>query len=429
MKNYIYSELTQKEKVSLTQRPSISFEKSFDIVRNIIEEVKQNGFDAVKKFSEKYDKFSGSDFKVSQDEINNSEYELDEELKSAIDNAYSNIYEFHKNQIPCSYSSEVIEGINCRREFRPIENVGLYIPGGTAVLPSTMLMLGIPAKIAGCSRVVAISPTKENIHPAILYSAKICNVSEFYKVGGAHGIALLAYGAKEIKKVDKIFGPGNQYVTAAKMLASIDSKGCAIDMPAGPSEVLIIADSFANPAYVAADLLSQAEHGIDSQVVLLSNSGLLIQQVNLEIKNQLNNLPRKEYAEKALNNSFSVKFETLDEAMKFSNEYAPEHLIINCENSEILSNKVVNAGSVFLGQYSPESAGDYASGTNHSLPTYGFVKAYSGVSVESFMKSITFQNLSKDGLKNISKTVIKLAETEKLEAHANAVKIRIKDES
>lgn len=347
------------------------------------------------------------------------------DLKKAIKIAAKNIEKFHSKQKPKEYSIKTMQGIECSRIFKPIENVGLYVPGGSAVLVSTLLMLGIPAIIAGCKRIVVSSPARNGIvHPAVAYTALLLEVNEFYKVGGAQAIAMMAYGTKKVKKVDKIFGPGNQYVTAAKTLVSIDPQGCAIDMPAGPSEVLIIADKYANPKFIASDLLSQAEHGSDSQVILLTYDETLARKVLIEIKKQLSTLPRKKIAESSLKSSFIFIVDSIEMAIKLSNDYAPEHLILNIKNPERFTKKIMNAGSVFVGQYSPESAGDYASGTNHSLPTYGYAKSIGGLSVESFMKPITFQKLSKEGLKNISETVIKLAETEQLTAHANAVKIR-----
>jgi len=346
-------------------------------------------------------------------------------VRKAIITAADNIFKFHEMQKKNGYEIETMHGIKCWRKSVPIENVGLYVPGGSAVLVSTMLMLGIPAKIADCKRVVVCSPVKNEINPALAFAARICEVDEFYKIGGAHAIAMMAYGIEDVKKVDKIFGPGNQYVTAAKTLVSIDPDGCAIDMPAGPSEVLVIADDSALSSFVAADLLSQAEHGEDSQVILITTSKNLAEQVLIELKNQLQLLPRKLIAEKSLSNSRIILVQNLEEAIEISNRYAPEHLILAVQNPNKLLKKIVNAGSVFIGNYSPESAGDYASGTNHSLPTYGYAKSYSGVSVESFMKSITFQKLSKDGLKKIAQTVITLTEVEKLQAHANAIKIRL----
>lgn len=424
MKKYYYKNLTEEKLISLTKRNSINFEKVFSIIKPILKDVKQHGLKAALKYAKKFDNFESQKIKVTEKEFEEAEKKLEVKIKKALGSAAKNIEKFHRMQSPKSYEIETIPGIKCSREFKAIENVGLYIPGGNAVLPSTMLMLGIPAKIAGCKRIAVFSPSKNNkINFPLLYAAKICGIDEFYKIGGAQAIALMAYGDKKIQKVDKIFGPGNQYVTAAKLLISID--GCAIDMPAGPSEVLIIADENANPAFLASDLLSQAEHGPDSQVILVCNSILIAEKVNKEIQKQLKELPRKDFARKSLANSFILIVENLEQAFYFSNKYAPEHLIINLKDSAKYKSKIINAGSVFLGQYSPESAGDYASGTNHSLPTSGFSKSFGGVSVESFMKSITFQKLNKIGLKNISSTVKLLAETEDLTAHKKSVEIRL----
>jgi histidinol dehydrogenase len=427
MRRYNIKELTPAEHKSLFSRPAINFEITFEVVKPILNGIKQNGVNSAVAFAKKFDDFGGENLLVSKQEFNEAEKNLDKNIKNALENAVKNIEKFHIEQKPRSYEIETAEGVKCSREFRAVENVGLYIPGGSAILPSTMLMLGIPAKIAGCKRVVAVSPTKKKINHPLLYAAKICGVNEFYKIGGAQAIGLLAYGGDSIPKVNKIFGPGNQFVTAAKMLVSIDSEGCSIDMIAGPSEVLIIADENAEPAFVAADLLSQAEHGPDSQAVLVSNSETAIKKINLELEKQLKELPRKELAGKSLLNSFSLLVENLDDAVEFSNNYAPEHLILNIKNAENIKDKIQNAGSVFIGNYSPESAGDYASGTNHSLPTSGYAKSFGGITVESFMKSITFQELSKKGLKNISNTIGTLAETEGLFAHKNAVSIRNKN--
>jgi len=427
MKIFSIKNISRNKLQKLFSRPAIESEKVYEIVKPIIADVKKNGLAAALKYAKKYDGFETNNIVVSKKEIERAEKLLDRESKKAILTAFKNIERFHTQQFPKNYSIETMTGIKCSREFRAIENVGLYIPGGTAVLPSTMLMLGIPAKIAGCKRVVALSPTKKEINPVVLFAAKICEVDEFYKIGGAQGVALLAYGDKTIPKVDKLFGPGNQYVTAAKSLISLDPQGCAIDMPAGPSEVLIIADEKANPSFVAADLLSQAEHGVDSQVILLTTSEKLATQVQVEIKNQKKYLLRKNIIDGALMNSFVLKVNSIEEAIELSNRYAPEHLILNIKNAEKYKKKIVNAGSVFLGSYSSESIGDYASGTNHSLPTYGFAKTFGGISVESFMKTITFQNVNKTGFDNIASTVIKLASLEKLDAHANAIKVRIKN--
>jgi len=427
MKIYSLKNISQKKLSELFSRPAIESEKVFEIVNPIIADVKKNGLKAALRYAKKYDGFTGTYIIVSKKEIKHAEKKLDRESKKAILTAFKNIEKFHSRQYPKNYSIETMPGINCSREYRAIENVGLYIPGGTAVLPSTMLMLGIPARIAGCKRVIALSPTKKEIDPAVLFAAKICEVDEFYKIGGAQGIALMAYGDKSIRKVDKIFGPGNQYVTSAKSLVSIDPQGCAIDMPAGPSEVLIIADAKANPSYVASDLLSQAEHGVDSQVILLTTSEKLIAQVQVEIKKQKKYLSREKFIDGALKNSFVLLVDSIEEAIELSNDYAPEHLILNINNAGKYRKKIINAGSVFLGSYSAESIGDYASGTNHSLPTYGYAKTFGGISVESFMKTMTFQNVSELGFKNIASTVIKMASLEKLDAHANAIKVRMKN--
>ena len=427
MKIFELKNLNKEEIQSLAKRPAIDFSNAFGIVKPMLEEIKQNGLFAALAYAKQLDNFSGENILVSEDEFSSAENNLSSEIKTAIITAAANIRAFHEKQIPNTYEIETMPGVKCSREFRAIDNVGLYVPGGSAILPSTMLMLGIPASIAGCKRVVACSPAKDGkVNDALLFAAKICGVKEFYKLGGAQAIALLAYGSEEIKKVDKFFGPGNQFVTAAKLLASIDVDGCAIDMPAGPSEVLVIADEMANDAFVASDLLSQAEHGADSQVVLLTFSNVFAKSVLVEVVKQLHDLPRKEIAEQSLKNSFILICDNLEEAISFSNNYAPEHLILHLENAENYRNKITNAGSVFLGKYSPESVGDYASGTNHSLPTYGYAKSFSGVSVESFMKAITFQQLTKEGLQCIAPTVTTLAEAEMLSAHKNAVTIRLK---
>ena len=426
MKTHYYNKLSKDEIAELTKRPAINLEKVIKVVKPILDDIKQNGLNAAINYAKKFDSFEGEELLVSPKEFDEAEKELDSKVKSALETAAKNIEKFHAQQLPSSYSVETMSGVNCSREYRAIENVGLYIPGGSAVLPSTMLMLGIPAKIASCKRVVACSPAKEGkINTPLLYAAKLCGVKEFYKIGGAQAVGLMAYGSENFNPVNKIFGPGNQYVTAAKLLVSIDSNACTIDMPAGPSEVLVIADDNADASFVASDLLSQAEHGVDSQVVLVTTSESKSTEIRNEVDKQLAELPRKEFASKALENSFILIVDKIDEAVDFSNQYAPEHLIINVENFEDLKTKIVNAGSVFLGQYSPESVGDYASGTNHSLPTYGYAKTFGGVNVEMFMKSLTFQNLTKEGLQNIAETVETLAQVENLTAHKNAVSIRL----
>jgi len=427
MRTFIYSELSKGQVLRLTKRPAINFTRTFEIVKPVINEIKSRGLKAALKYAKKFDGLDGNDFIVTENEIRQAKKNIAPQIKKAVDSAYANIRKFHLKQLPASFEIETVRGVKCSREYRAIEDVALYIPGGTAVLPSTMLMLGVPAQIAGCKRVVVCSPAKDGkINEVLLYAAGKCGIKEFYKIGGAQAIALLAYGDKKIPGVSKILGPGNQYVTAAKLLVSIDPDGCAIDMPAGPSELLVIADETANPAFVAADLLSQAEHGTDSQVILITDSRTFLKRVDAEIKKQLRLIPRKEYAAVALKNSFTLLVDNIEEGIDFSNLYAPEHLIINVKNPNKYKSKVKNAGSVFFGNFSPESAGDYASGTNHSLPTYGFAKTFGGVTVESFMKPVTFQSLSAEGLKNISETIITLAETEDLTAHKKAVEIRLR---
>ena len=427
MRTYYLNKLSGEEINGLTKRPAINLEKILETVKPVLNEIKADGLHAALKYAKKFDGFDQNEIKVTQEEFDEAEAKLAPEIKSALETAYNNIKKFHLNQLPSKYEVETMSGVKCSREFRAIENVGLYIPGGSAVLPSTMLMLGVPAKIAECKRIIVCSPSKNGkINFPLLYAAKLCGIDEFYKIGGAQAIGLMAYGDKTIPKVNKIFGPGNQYVTASKLMVSIDADGCSIDMPAGPSEVLVIADTNANPAFVAADLLSQAEHGVDSQVVLITTTLGMANNIELELVNQLEDLPRKNFAAKALENSFTLITESIDGAIEFSNKYAPEHLIINVKNASDYVSKISNAGSVFLGEFSPESAGDYASGTNHSLPTYGYSKTFGGVTVESFMKSMTIQSLTKEGLKNISGTVETLAETEGLHAHKNAVSIRLK---
>ena len=404
----------------------ISLENS---VRNILMEVKEKGDEAVRLYSGKFDNVSLEKFEVSSKEMKEADMLVPAELKTAIQEAYANIELFHKSQVERVKVIETMPGVQCWRKMLAIQKVGLYIPGGTAPLFSTVLMLGIPARIAGCKeRILCSPPSKEGgLRPEILYAAKVAGISKIFKVGGVQAIAALAFGTETIPKVNKIFGPGNQYVTCAKQL--VQREGTAIDMPAGPSELAVYADQSANPAFLAADLLSQAEHGVDSQVLLVCSSTVLAEQVLLQIEQQVKKLARKEIAGKALENSKIILVPDAEEAMKLLNEYAPEHLILACENAQELADKVVNAGSVFLGHYSPESAGDYASGTNHTLPTNGYAKAFSGVSLNSFVKKITFQKLSQDGLSRIGKTIKLMAEAEGLGAHAYAVTIRLKDYS
>lgn len=420
------NKISERKLNLLFTRPALNNLKINSQVKSILENVKKYGDKSVINYAKRFDNYSGKNLKVTKLEIEEATKNVFPELRKAIKTAYSNIKKFHEYQLPIGYAVETRKGVLCGRKFVPIENVGIYIPGGSAVLISTIMMLAIPAKLAGCKRIILCSPCGgDKLNPAVLFTAKLCGISEIYKVGGAHAIGMLAYGTKTFKKVDKIFGPGNQYVTSAKTQVSIDPLGCAIDMPAGPSEVLVIADKFANPTFIASDLLSQAEHGADSQVILITDNEGIGQKVKAEIEAQLKKLPRRKIAEASLKESFILVVPNLNKAFELSNEYAPEHLILNIRNAEKHFSKIKNAGSVFIGPYSPESAGDYSSGTNHSLPTYGYAKSYGGVSVEMFMKSITFQKLTKEGLLNISESVIKLAETEKLEAHANAVKVRL----
>lgn len=426
MKKYYFNEISKSKRRTLLKRKAITSLSIKKSVEKISSDVKQNGLESAIKYAKKFDGFSSDNIYVTEKEFNKAEEYLSSDIKLEIKSAYKNIYEFHKLQYPRGYSSETLRGVNCERKFIPIQNVGIYIPAGTAPLPSTMLMLGIPAQIAGCKRIVASSPAKNNVNPAILYAAKLCGIKEFIKIGGPQGISLLAYGDDSFKKVDKIYGPGNQYVTAAKSLISVDPDGCAIDMISGPSELLIIADDKANHEFIASDLLSQAEHGNDSVVVLSTTSETLCNKVELSLYRQIEKLPRKNLAEQALKNSFCMIFNNLNEAIGFSNDFAPEHLILNLKRAKKYLDKIVNAGSVFVGEYTPESAGDYASGTNHSLPTYGFARSSGGVSVEMFMKGVTFQSITKSGLKNLSQTIITLAEVESLQAHAEAVRMRLK---
>ena len=410
----------------LLVRPSIDNKLLLKQVGKILADVQIKGDAALKKYTKKFDGITLRKLFVDAKDLKQSESKITVELKIAIDQAFDNILKFHLTQKEEMKEVETMLGVKCWRKSIPLDRVGFYIPGGTAPLFSTVLMLGVPAMVAGCKEIVLCTPVSKEgiIHPAILYAASKVGIKHICKVGGAQAIAAMAYGTETIQKVSKIFGPGNQYVTAAKQLVQLD--GTAIDMPAGPSEVCVIADSTARPDYVAADLLSQAEHGIDSQVLLISDNAELIEQVNLALETQLNELSRKKIAQKALQNSKAILVANLDEAMSISNLYAPEHLIIASNNAITYGDQVINAGSVFLGHHTPESAGDYASGTNHTLPTNGHAKAYSGVSVDSFVKKVTFQKITEEGIRNLGKTVITMAEAEGLDAHANAVKIRIK---
>ena len=411
----------------LIKRPVINQEQLTESVSNIISDVTLNGDTALIKYANMFDGVELKSLEVSEREIAKAQKQVSNKLKQAIQTAYNNIYAFHKAQQQQEEVIETTPGVKCWRKSVAIEKVGLYIPGGSAPLFSTILMLGIPSQIAGCKELVLCTPPNSNqeINPVILYTANLIGINKIYKAGGAQAIAAMAYGTKTIPQVYKIFGPGNQYVTKAKEL--VQQAGVAIDMPAGPSEVLVIADDTCNPAFVAADLLSQAEHGSDSQVILLSNNQSVVKKCLTEVYQQVEFLPRKEIALKALGNSKAIVLNNLDECFTLSNQYAPEHLIIASEKAKDYSNNIINAGSVFLGNYSCESAGDYASGTNHTLPTNGYAKNYSGVSLDSFVKKITFQELSKEGINNIGEAIEIMAEAEDLIAHKNAVSLRLKE--
>jgi histidinol dehydrogenase len=411
---------------NLLKRPAMETASLEASVSAVLKEVKENGDEAVRRFTTIFDKVVLDKIEVTEDEIKKAISETSSELKEAIQIAAKNIQTFHEAQLQEEAIIETMPGIQCYRKKIGIEKVGLYIPGGTAPLFSTILMLGIPAKMAGCKEIILCTPPDKsgNIHPAILYAAHITGTTRIFKAGGAQAIAAMAYGTSTIPKVYKIFGPGNQYVTAAKQL--VQKEGVAIDMPAGPSEVGVWADATAKPSFVAADLLSQAEHGSDSQVLLVTDNENIAKEVEQELIIQLDLLPRKEMATKAISNSKIILVKDEEEGMELMNEYAAEHLILASDNAEVLAQKVVNAGSVFIGHYAPESVGDYASGTNHTLPTNGYATAYSGVSIDSFIKKITFQQLTREGLKNISTTVTTMAMAEGLQAHAEAVNVRFK---
>lgn len=410
----------------ISQRPVLKNIELDELVQQIFSEIKRNGDSTLKKYTRLFDGVNIDNIIVSRKEIEDSIKLVPDDLKKAIQLAKGNIEKFHTAQTEQKKIIETIAGVSCWRESRPINKIGIYIPGGSAPLFSTVLMLGIPAQIAGCSEVIMCTPPDKNgiINPAILYTAQLAGITAIYKLGGIQAIGAMTIGTENIPKVDKIFGPGNQYVTAAKQAAL--HYGLAIDIPAGPSELLIIADRNANPDFIAADLLSQAEHGADSQVMLLCDDEIIIDRTILAIKFQADKLPRREIAIKALQNSKAVLLGNLQDCIAFSNVYAPEHLILACKNSDEMTDKVTNAGSVFLGNYSCESIGDYASGTNHTLPTNGYAKNYSGVSLDSFVKKITFQKVTEQGIKNIGPSVEIMAAAEQLEAHKNAVSIRLK---
>ena len=411
---------------ALTQRATADFSSIEPIVDEVFAAVRSNGDAAVRKYSQKFDAYTPDQLMVAAQALANAKGELSAELVAAIDVAYENIYRFHEAQKTAPVRLDTQEGVSCWQEKKPIEKVGIYIPGGTAPLFSTVLMLAIPAQLAGCRQIVLCTPpNKSGVPAAIRYAAQKCGVTLVAQIGGIQAIAALTYGTERIPKVYKIFGPGNQFVTVAKQMAT--QYQTAIDMPAGPSELLVVADSTAKPAYVAADLLSQAEHGKDSQVILVSTSEQIIPQVQAELDKQLLVLPRKEIAAAALENSLAVYFDDEQAALDFINEYGPEHYITCVENENVFVDGIINAGSVFIGNYTPESAGDYASGTNHTLPTNGYTKQYSGVNLDAFLKAITYQRISAQGIRSLGPHIEAMAAAEGLDAHKNAVSLRLKD--
>ncbi|WBL23701.1 histidinol dehydrogenase [Zunongwangia sp. HRR-M8] len=424
--NKIYNP-SKSEWDAVLKRPTKTVDDIEDTVNQIFAEVKAKGDAAVAKYTDMFDGIKLDNTLATSEEIKAAEAEISEELKSAILLAKKNIEKFHVAQKTEKVEVETTSGVKCWQEKRPIQKIGLYIPGGSAPLFSTILMLAVPAAIAGCKEIVLCTPPNKEgkVHPAILYTANLCGVTKINKIGGIQAIAALTFGTETVPKVYKIFGPGNQFVTVAKQLGT--RHNVSIDMPAGPSELLVVADDSANPAYVASDLLSQAEHGADSQVILVSTSKSFLNEVEKAVETQLNELPRKEIAEKAIDNSKLIYVENDEVALDLINEYGPEHFIISTENNEFYTEGIINAGSVFIGNYTPESAGDYASGTNHTLPTNGYAKQYSGVNLDSFMKSMTFQQISEEGIKSIGPAIELMAEAEGLQAHKNAVSLRLKD--
>ena len=411
---------------AIVERPHMDLSKLNETVSSVLKDIKDNGDEAVKRYEEKFDHVQLSSLAVTPEEIEEAMHLISPELKASLEQAHHNIAVFHEAQKFEGKKIETCSGVTCWQKSIPIEKVGLYIPGGTAPLFSTVLMLATPAKIAGCQEIVLCTPPNRagKVNPAILAAAKIAGVSKIFKAGGVQAIGAMAYGTASVPKVYKIFGPGNQFVMAAKQQVSLHD--VAIDMPAGPSEVCVVADETSNPVFVAADLLSQAEHGIDSQVILITTSEKMLDEVKAEVEKQLQPLPRREIAAKTLENSKLVLVHDKDEAMELSNCYAPEHLILSTADYEPLAAKVINAGSVFLGQWACESAGDYASGTNHTLPTHQYALAYNGVNLDSYNRKVTFQHLTEDGIRSIGNTVVCMAENEQLEAHANAMRLRIK---
>ncbi|EPA1953147.1 TPA: histidinol dehydrogenase [Vibrio alginolyticus] len=424
MRTVVWQSLSENQQDSILERPAIAEGANITTaVAEVIAKVREEGDSALIELTEKFDRVKPESIRVSSQEIKAASERLSESMKSALEQAYANISKFHKAQKPQPLKVETQPGVLCEQVTRPIQKVGLYIPGGSAPLPSTVLMLGVPAKIAGCRKVVLCSPPP--IADEILYVAKLCGIDEVYNVGGGQAVAAMAYGTETVSKVDKIFGPGNAYVTEAKRQVSNDFRGAAIDMPAGPSEVLVIADETADADFIAADLLSQAEHGPDSQVVLVTSSPVIADQVTDAVQRQLKELSREDIAEKALASSLIIISESMTQSVSISNYYGPEHLIVQTKNPRELLPLLDNAGSIFLGDWSPESAGDYASGTNHVLPTYGYTRTYSSLGLADFSKRMTVQELSADGLKNLAPTVVTMAEAEGLDAHKRAVTIRV----
>ncbi|AGV16020.1 MULTISPECIES: histidinol dehydrogenase [Vibrio] len=424
MRTVVWQSLSENQQDSILERPAIAEGANITTaVAEVIAKVREEGDSALIELTEKFDRVKPESIRVSSQEIKAASERLSESMKSALEQAYANISKFHKAQKPQPIKVETQPGVLCEQVTRPIQKVGLYIPGGSAPLPSTVLMLGVPAKIAGCRKVVLCSPPP--IADEILYVAKLCGIDEVYNVGGGQAVAAMAYGTETVSKVDKIFGPGNAYVTEAKRQVSNDFRGAAIDMPAGPSEVLVIADETADADFIAADLLSQAEHGPDSQVVLVTPSPVIADQVTDVVQRQLKELSRADIAEKALASSLIIISESMTQSVSISNYYGPEHLIVQTKNPRELLPLLDNAGSIFLGDWSPESAGDYASGTNHVLPTYGYTRTYSSLGLADFSKRMTVQELSADGLKNLAPTVVTMAEAEGLDAHKRAVTIRV----
>ncbi|HIF5564764.1 TPA: histidinol dehydrogenase [Vibrio parahaemolyticus] len=424
MRTVVWQSLSEEQQDAILERPAIAEGANITAaVADVIAKVRTQGDAALLELTEKFDRVKPESIRVPSKEINAASERLSAEMKQALEQAYSNIAKFHKAQKPQPIKVETQPGVMCEQVTRPIQKVGLYIPGGSAPLPSTVLMLGVPAKIAACRKVVLCSPPP--IADEILYVAKLCGIDEVYNVGGGQAVAAMAYGTKSVSKVDKIFGPGNAYVTEAKRQVSNDFRGAAIDMPAGPSEVLVIADETADPDFIAADLLSQAEHGPDSQVVLVTPSPIVADQVTDAVQRQLKALSRADIAQKALASSLIIISESITQAVSISNYYGPEHLIVQTKNPRELLPLLDNAGSIFLGDWSPESAGDYASGTNHVLPTYGYTRTYSSLGLADFSKRMTVQELSAEGLQNLAPTVVTMAEAEGLDAHKRAVTIRV----